>query len=97
MNYPNAYILDKRNKVAEIVKDILVKNGAIYEELPAGSKIKAECYKAWVGFGKKRWISSKVLKLKDGAYVFKTNQIASNVIVVLFVIFGEIDTLDGFT
>ena len=82
MNYPNAYILDKRNKVAEIVKDILVKNGAIYEELPAGSKIKAECYKAWFGFGKKRWISSKVLKLKDGAYVFKTNQIASNVIVV---------------
>lgn len=79
MEFPKAYILDKKDNAVETVKEILVKNGVSYEELPAGSKIRAEVYKSW--FGKKRWSHFKMMKLTEGAYVFKTNQIASNVII----------------
>ena len=35
MPYPEAYVLDKRGKFAEKVKDILVQNGAMYKEIAA--------------------------------------------------------------
>lgn len=79
MDYPEAYILDKSDKNVEKVKDILAANGAIYEELPARGKIQAEYYKEW--FGKKYWSKTKKFKMKEGAYIFRTNQIASNVII----------------
>ena len=71
--------IEKSREAFEKVKEILVINGAEYEELPAKSVIKAEVYKEW--FGKKHWTKSKELKLKAGAYIFNTNQIASNVII----------------
>jgi len=79
MPYPQAYIVDKKEKLAETVKEILTVNGARYQELPDGSVIKAEVYKEW--FGKNYWTKAKELKLKEGAYIFDTNQIASNVII----------------
>lgn len=79
MPYPDAYILDKGDKMAEKVKDILVENGAVFEELPSMYVIKAECYKEW--FGKKYWSKEKELKLREGAYIFRRNQIAYNVII----------------
>ena len=79
MNYPKAYVLDKKDKMTEKVKEILVENGAVFKELPEKSYLKAECYKEW--FGKKYWAKKKEIKIKNGAYVFETNQIASNVII----------------
>ena len=79
MDYPKAYVLDKKDKMTEKVKEILVENGAIFTELPEKSSLKAECYKEW--FGKKYWSKKKDIKMKYGAYIFKTNQIASNVII----------------
>ena len=79
MPYPKAYVLDKGEKFSEKVKEILVQNGVVYKELSAKEIIQAESYKEW--FGKKYWTKAKKLKLKEGAYIFDTNQIASNVII----------------
>ena len=65
--------------MAKKVKEILVDNGVVFEELPEKSSLKAECYREW--FGKKYWTKKKEIKIKNGAYVFETNQIASNVII----------------
>jgi len=79
MKYPQAYLLDKSDKMSDAVRDILVGNGAVYEEIPENSMVKAECYKE--KFGKKYWTEERTLLLRKGAYKFNTKQIASNVII----------------
>ena len=79
MPYPKAYILDKSDKFTERIKGILKDNGAVFEELLPDSKIRAAKYKEWLG--KKYWTREKEIKLKNGAYLFDLNQIASNVII----------------